>query len=278
MGAMGWVLGGFGFVLAAAAGIGLALRLTDLRADRQGMAALLAQAGPPAGVFDPAMLDGLPEPARRYLARAIAPGTPLARAVTLEMAGDFLLNGKTLPMTARQVLAPPAGFVWQARIGQGSSGFAGSDGLVAGVSWTRFRLAGLVPLVRVGGNDDHLRSAGTRAMMEAVWCPAMLLPQAGAVWRQTGPDQAEVSFPAHPDIAPVRLTIGPDGLIAEMVAMRWSDANADKRYRLQPFGGRVLDSATFGGFTIPVQMEMGNLWGTPDYLPFFRARVTSARF
>jgi hypothetical protein len=157
-------------------------------------------------------------------------------------------------------------------------GFAGSDGLVAGVSWTRFRLAALVPLVRVGGNPDHLRSAGTRAMMEAVWCPAMLLPQAGAVWRQTGPDQAEVAFPAQPGIAPLRLTIGPDGLITEMVAMRWSDANADKRYRMQPFGGRVLDSATFGGFTIPARLEMGNLWGTPEYLPFFRATLTSARF
>lgn len=194
------------------------------------------------------------------------------------MAGHFVLNGKTLPMTARQVLAPPAGFVWQARIGQGVSAFAGSDGLVAGRSWTRFRLAGLVPLVRVGGDADHRRSAGTRAMMEAVWCPAMLLPQAGAVWRQTGRDQAEVAFPAHPDIAPLRLTLTPDGLIAEMVAMRWSDANADRRYRLQPFGGRVLESRSFGGVTIPVRMEMGNLWGTPDYAPFFLARVTAARF
>lgn len=278
MGIWVWIGTGLAAMVAAAGAAAVSLRLSDLRADRQGMAGLLAQAGPPAGVFDPAMLESLPEPARRYLARAIAPGTPLARAVTLEMAGDFVLNGKTLPMTAHQVLAPPAGFVWQARIGQGASAFAGSDGLVAGQSWTRFRLAGLVPLVRVGGNADHLRSAGTRAMMEAVWCPAMLLPQAGAVWRQTGPDQAEVAFPSHPDIAPVQLTIGPDGLITAIAAMRWSDANADKRYRLQPFGGPVLESGTFGGFTIPVQMEMGNLWGTPDYAPFFRAKVTAARF
>lgn len=278
MGVWGWVGLGLALLVVVAVGAGLALRLSDLRADRRGMAALLAQAGPPAGVFDPAMLDGLPEPARRYLARALAPGVPLARTVTLEMAGHFVLNGKTLPMTARQVLAPPAGFVWQARIGQGVSAFSGSDGLVAGHSWTRFRLAGLVPLVRVGGDADHRRSAGTRAMMEAVWCPAMLLPQAGAVWRQTGPDQAEVAFTAHPGIAPVRLTLNPDGLIAEMVAMRWSDANADRRYRLQPFGGRVLESRSFGGVTIPVRMEMGNLWGTPDYAPFFLAEVTAARF
>ena len=60
--------------------------------------------------------------------------------------------------------------------------------------------------------------------------------------------------------------------------MRWSDANPDKAYRLQPFGGRLTDWAEFEGFRIPVQVEMGNLFGTPDYAPFFLARVTAARF
>lgn len=60
MGVWGWVGLGLALLVVVAVGAGLALRLSDLRADRRGMAALLAQAGPPAGVFDPAMLDGLP--------------------------------------------------------------------------------------------------------------------------------------------------------------------------------------------------------------------------
>jgi hypothetical protein len=279
MSALVWGAGGVAAGLALAVGAGLALRRADLRDDRRTMATLRAQAAAaPAGVFDPVQQDGLPEPARRYLLRAIRPGTPLARCVTLEMQGSFLLNGKPLPMTAHQVLAPPAGFVWQARIGRGPGGFAGSDGLAEGRSWTRFRLGGLVPLVRAGGNADHLRSARTRAMMESIWCPAVLLPGAGAVWRQIGPDAAEVHFPTLPDIPPMRMTLDAEGHVREIVAMRWSDANADRRYRLQPFGGRVLESRRFGGFTLPARVELGNLWGTPDVAPFFRAEVLSARF
>src|SRR5688572_4648126 len=57
-------------------------------------------------VFDPAMVDGLPEPAQRYLRHAIAPGTPLARSVRLTMHGTLRLSpgGGALPMRAEQVL------------------------------------------------------------------------------------------------------------------------------------------------------------------------------
>jgi hypothetical protein len=33
-----------------------------------------------------------------------------------------------------------------------------------------------------------------------------------------------------------------------------------------------------GGFLIPTRVELGNLWGTPGYAPFFRATITSAEF
>lgn len=59
--------------------------------------------------------------------------------------------------------------------------------------------------------------------------------------------------------------------------MRWSDANPEKRFRLQPFGGTADAEATFGGFTIPSRLNVGNHNGTDDYLPFFQAKVVSAR-
>ena len=89
-------------------------------------------------------------------------------------------------------------------MGRGPMRLAGSDGLTAGgESWTKFWRHGLFLLVRVGENSDHLRSAATPAMMEAIWAPAALLPQAGADWVQTGPDTAQVRFPALPEVAPV---------------------------------------------------------------------------
>ena len=260
----------------AAALVGLALR--DSRDAGRLQRALLAprDGAPPA--FDPAMIADLPEVARRYFTRAITPGTLLSRVVALEMTGEFRLNGNALPMQATQVLAAPTGFVWRAQFGSGMMRIAGSDALSAAQSWTRFGLFGLIPVARTGGNADHRRSAGTRAVMESVWAPAALLPLFGARWEQTGPDNARVWFPAMPDVAPMDLILDAQGDILALTAMRWSDANADHAFRLQPFGGRVLQTAQLGGFTIPVQVELGNLWGTAAFDDFFHATITAAAY
>lgn len=275
-----------GLLLLLGAALAAALRLqardrVHARAVRE---ALLAARDPAPPRWNPAMADGLPEVAQRYLRRAIAPGTPLGRVVCLEMEGEFVLGSRTLPMRVRQVLAPPArGFVWEAEIGSGWLRLNGSDGLhrPAGGgcdSWTCFWLHGLAPLARVGGNTDHARAAATRAMLESVWVPASLLPQYGARWVATGPDSAVVHFAEAADIEPMHLRLNADGTLAEVSALRWSDANPDKVYRLQPFGGRMLESADIGGFTLPVRVELGNQFGTPGQAPFFRARLMSVSF
>ncbi len=67
------------------------------------------------GAFEPSMVAGLPEPARRWLTHAIAPGTPLWRSVELSMRGQIRL-GAWRPFTVRQVLAPPRGFISAATV------------------------------------------------------------------------------------------------------------------------------------------------------------------
>ena len=270
-------------LLLAAAVLALAVNARDRAEARRVEVTLAALAQPDPPRFDPAMTADLPEVAQRYFARAIAPGTPLHRVVQLEMSGSFTLNGTDLPMTARQILAPPAGgFVWQATIGQGLTRFAGSDGHStlgpAEDSWTRFWLHNLIPLARIGGTEDHARAAATRTMMEAIWAPASLLPGNGVTWVQTGPDSAEIRLTAPDGPAPMTLTLNGAGDPVEVVALRWSDANPQRRHRLQPFGGRVLDTAEFEGFRIPVRVELGNMYGTPEHAPFFRAAISRARF
>jgi hypothetical protein len=269
--------------LAGAAALGFWVHGGDVAQRDRVWAALLAgrETRPP--VFDMAMVEGLPPLAQRYFARAIRPGTPLHRLVRLEMSGTFILNGNAMPMQARQILAPAGrGFVWQARIGSGLMRFAGSDGYLSDTSgaesWTKFWLGGLVPLARMSGSSDHARAAATRAMLESLWVPATLLPQMGAIWTETGPDTAEVRFAATPDLPPMQITLNADGDMVEVWALRWSDANPDKAYRLQPFGRRILGWAQFQGFRIPSQVEMGNHWGTPDYAPFFLADITAAEY
>lgn len=269
--------------LVAAVALGLWAHSRDRAQAARVWAALDAarEADPPR--YDPTMVAGLPEVARRYFARAIEPGTPLHRVVRLEMEGSFIMNGNAMPMTARQILAPPSlGFVWQADIGAGLMRFGGSDGyLRAGggaESWTKFWLHRLVPLARIGATQDHARAAATRALLESVWAPASLLPQFGAEWVQTGEDSAEVRFAGLPGLEPIQITLDAEGNPVEVWALRWSDANPDKTYRLQPFGGRMLEMTRHQGFLIPTRVELGNLWGSPDYAPFFLAKITSAEF
>ena len=270
-------------LLIAAAAVGLWVHSRDKAQAARVWAALEAarEADPPR--FDPAMLADLPEVAQRYFARAIAPGTPLHRTVRLEMEGSFIMNGTAMPMAARQILAPPGrGFVWQAEVGSGLMRFGGSDGYhrIEGVedSWTKFWLRGLIPLARIGGTDDHARAAATRVMLEAVWAPASLLPQFGADWVQTGPDSAEVRFADVRGIEPMQITLDADGAPIEVWALRWSDANPERVHRLQPFGGRMLEMARHQGFLVPSRVELGNMWGTPAYAPFFLATITRAEF
>jgi Family of unknown function (DUF6544) len=70
-------------------------------------------ASPPG--FESAMTESLPEPARRWLNHAITPGQPVARAVIVDMRGNVRL-GRWIGFRAVQVIAPPAGFVWAARV------------------------------------------------------------------------------------------------------------------------------------------------------------------
>lgn len=89
-------------------------RLSDIQAERQVDAALSAMQPARPDRFDPAMVDGLPEPAQRYFRFTIRPGTPLYAVARITMTGQFSLGTGEAPdymaMTAQQVLATPEGF------------------------------------------------------------------------------------------------------------------------------------------------------------------------
>lgn len=243
---------------------------------------LASRPRPPVGLFEPGMVAGLPEIAQRYFQRAIAPGTPLRTTVELEMQGAFLLGEKsgyqTYRMTARQLLAPPSEFVWIPQMTSGLMRVSGSDGLVAGSPWTRFWLMGLLPVANERASPDLLRSAVFRSAMEGIWVPASLLPQNGVLWEQVAPDKARVTLQKVDPAIVLELTLAPNGAVREVVGQRWSNANPEHVFRLQPFGGTIEADAVFDGYTIPSRVRVGNHFKTEDYLPFFQADITRARF
>lgn len=275
------ILLGLLLIIVAVAMIAHVFYRLDMRDARSAWTALAERNGA-AGTFDPAMIAELPEPAQRYLAYSIAPGTPLSTTVELRMDGTFALGDReghrVMPMVASQMLVPPYGFVWMPDIGTGLLRIWGSDGYAHGRAWTRFWVWGLVPVARKSGAQDLALSAAARSIMEAIWAPASLLPQNGARWDAAGDDAARVSFEVEGHELTMTLTFSDEGRPLTVSMMRWSDANPEAAFRWQPFGGTIGETGEFGGYTIPTKVAVGNHYGTEDYFPFFRAEIVDARY
>lgn len=254
------------------------LRIRDERSDRAEWLRLArVQPSDPAR-FHPDQVAELPEPARRYFAYAIQEGAPLRPVAEIDMQGQFSLGTQEdpayQPMTARQILAAPEGFIWTMRT-RGGVPISGSDA----ASWTRFRLFALFPVARQGGDADHTRSAFGRYVAEAVfWTPAALLPRAGVTWAPIDGDTARVTFRHRGLEQSVDVTVDEEGRPVQVSFARWSDANPDKVHRLQPFGGYLSDFREVEGYRLPFRVEAGHGFGTRAYFPFFLADVTEIRF
>ncbi len=262
-----------------------ALRLADNEAIEKAWSQLRTSPVAPIERFDPAMLEGLPDAARRYFLFTIAPGALLTRIAEIRMRGEIglgnLKDPRYQPIRARQILAPPHGFVWHLeRGGSDALQISGSDAMVGNSSWTRFWVCGALPLVRAGKEENHLRSSFGRLVAEAVfWAPAALLPQSGVQWEAGDLPcraRAVVSNGMHKQA--LEIEVAPDGRPSWVKISRWSNANRDREWRVQPFGGTVDDFRTFDGFTLPTRVVGGNHFGTQDYFPFFRAQVEQIHF
>jgi hypothetical protein len=274
---MTWLIYLLGILLVVVVGLAV-WRALDHRADQMAWERLIAGQAVQTRTFNASMTAGLPEPARRYLNFTIAQGTPLCTAVEIDMTGEIGLGSKDAPgyrdMAARQILAPPHGLVWKVKTGP----IGGSDSALPDKSWTRLWLFGLIPIVRASGPDHH-RSAFGRVVAEgAFWTPASLLPGEFVRWKPIDDNSARavVTF-GHFEQA-VDVTVDEAGAPTMVVIRRWSNANPEQVYREQPFGGYLSGFREFGGYRLPTRVEGGNLIGTPDYFPFFKAEVSAIRF
>jgi hypothetical protein len=226
---------------------------------------------PEPGRFSSAELDGLPEPVRRHLSQAIAPGTPLATAARLRMRGRIKV-GRWLPFRARQVLNPHLGFVWAARA---AGVITGSDRYVDGVGGMDWKLAGLVTVARGQGHDVS-RSAAGRAGAEAAWLPTTLLPRFGVRWSASGTHQVTARYQVGETPLEVTYQLDADGRICWLVFDRWGDPENRGTFAWHAFGGEITGYRTFQGLTIPSAGRLGWFYGS-DRWPageFFRYQIT----
>jgi hypothetical protein len=221
------------------------------------------------------MAAGLPEPARRWLTHAIEPGTPLWESVILTMQGEIRI-GSWRPFTARQVLAPPRGFIWAATARLFGLPVTGFDRYSAGSGQMNWRLGGLVPVMTAVG-PDVTRSAAGRLAGETA-----LLPTAfrAATWAPgPGDDRAVVTWRIGDEEEQAELHVGADGRLLGLVMQRWGNPDGVPFGRY-PFGVAFEDEQTWSGVTIGSTLRAGWWWGTDREADgeFFRARITGADF
>lgn len=219
--------------------------------------------------FDPAVLEGLPEPVRKYFQRNLAPGVALPPAWRIRMKGSIRV-GMKLPFEAEQELGV-AGFRWKARVPsrrfrllEVTDYFRDGKGGMVGRMFGRQVFADQGP--------DAARSAATRAVMESTMAPATLLPGTGAEWTFSSPTELRFQRSAIEAAEEVTLRTDETGRVQEVEAMRWRK-DKGKPGGLLPFRCRFEGELDFNGMKVPSRMIAG--WVNQEFEPFFEARITS---
>ncbi len=235
--------------------------------------ALWQSAIPTHQVFQPEQLQGLPEPAQRYLNHAIAPGTPLAAAVRLRMHGEIKLK-QWRPFQAEQVICWPQGMIWQAKTWMNGLPISGWDRVVDGTGAMQWKLLGLLPVMRAAG-QDVTRSAMGRLHGECIWLPSVLC---GATWSASDDTHANAQLTLHPETTELMLTVNPAGQLAQTCFKRWGNPEGAAHHAVN-FGGYLEAERTFAGYTIPTQIRVGWYFGSDQFESggeFFRATIDEA--
>lgn len=236
---------------------------------------LLSGSGERPEPFHPSMVAGLPEPARRWLVHAVAPGTPLWGSVVLTMRGEIRL-GAWRPFTARQVLAPPRGFIWAATARFAGLPVTGFDRYSSGSGQMNWRLAGLVPVMTATG-PDVTRSAAGRLAGETALAPTTFR---AATWGPGSDENRTVAtwrIDEHQECA--EFHVGPDGRLLGVRMQRWGNP-AGLPFGRHSFGVAIEAETTFDGVTVGSVLRAGWFWGTSRQAEgeFFRAEITDATF
>jgi hypothetical protein len=244
--------------------------------DRSDLEALWNSAPVDGRLFDPRSLARLPEAAQRYLAHAIAGGTPLASAVRLRMHGAIRLS-RWWPFRAEQVIVRDGGMVWRATVRMRGVAIRGFDRLRNGAGAMQWRIFGLIPLIRAAG-PDITRSAAGRVAAESIWLPSMLCG-AGVSWQGTDASVARARFAVEGYPVDVSFVFD-QGCVRSVVLPRWGNPDGGV-FREIDFGALVEQEATFAGYTIPVRLRAGWYFGDERFASegeFLRVTIDDAAY
>lgn len=226
-------------------------------------------------VFQPDRLTDLPDPARRYLEHAIAPGTKLASAVRLRMHGEIKLKN-WYPFRAEQVICWKRGTIWQATAWMNGLPISGWDRLVDGEGAMQWKLLGLFPAIAATGSDIT-RSVLGRMQGECVWLPSVFCDR-NVQWTASDDFHPRATLPLLSETTELSFTVSETGRLEQLSFKRWGNPEGAEHYYVD-FGGYMDEEGTFSGYTIPTQLRLGWYFGSERFESegeFFRAAIDKA--
>jgi hypothetical protein len=232
-------------------------------------------------------LDGLPPPVQRFFRAALADGTPLVAAVSLEHRGTFNLAAqgpdRWIPFTSTQrVTTRRPGFVWDARMAMAPGlTVRVHDAYVAGEGILNPAVLGLVSLTDLRGTSPEPGGVAhgefMRFVAEAAWYPTALLPSQGARWTAVDEHSAKVTLADGAVSISLMLRFDPGTGLIDSMRAEARGRTVGKGVVMTPWEGRWSDYAAHGGMKVPMRGEVA--WLTPEgRRTYWRGTVTALAY
>ena len=271
---MGWLV--LWIAVLTLGALGVAASVNSLRFGRAvAREADALWAGAPASfAIDPARIQGLPAPVRRYAARVLGGRARAVRTVRLRHRGTFRANldGPWLPIRGREYFrADPPGFVWwgRARLAPGLWVEA-RDQSVAGVGHMLISAESTVTLADSAGPEMD-QGALLRLLAELPWCPTALFDDRYVTWTAMDGRHARATLRVNGREATGVFDFGEDNLPAGFLADRYRDLGGGRSV-LTPWSGEYGAYREVGGLLVPHRVHVAwNLDG--QSVPYARFEV-----
>lgn len=282
------VLGGLGMALAVAAVSGW--WLARLVSPRAGAArpcppgvperdwAALAESTDEFRVFDPVLLEGLPEPVQRWMRHAVAPGAALLTGVEVEWTGHLRLGRSWRTFFSRERSTLAGGFVWSARTRVVGLPVTGFDRYTRGEGEMRWRVLGRLRLVSASDDEVSRSAAGRHAAELLAAVPAVALDPA-VTWEPVDHLRATARIVVGGEPHRVTVTVDPVGRLRELEMDRWGTPPGAS-FGSHRFGVLLGEERRFDSYLVPTEVVGGWHIGTGEWGEgiFMRYRVVRCSF
>jgi hypothetical protein len=229
-------------------------------------------------VFDPLLLDGLPEPVQRWLRHTVTAGAPLLTGFDVEGTGHIRLRGSWRTLYARHRATLDGGFVWAARTRLAGLPVTGFDRLTGDRGEMRWWALRRVRMISADGDEVTASAAGRHAAELLAVAPAVAL-HPSVRWEPVDHQRAVAYLDVGGSAQAVTVRVDPVGRLRQVEMDRWGapPGFAFDRYR---FGALLGEERPFDGYLVPTEVVAGWHIGTGrwDEGAFLRYRLVRCSF